>query len=112
MSPSSLRKHFCHRLVCAFLYGMLTMSSVSAEPAARASCIVQAESLQLARNAVIRAGGAIANDLKAMGAVNAFLTVEQRAQLESMPGVTILDNEQAHAFAVNPPNQAGSNIAY
>ncbi len=108
MSTSNLCKNFCQRLAYVFFFGMLTLGSVgvSAQTAERTSCIVQAESLQAARNAVIQAGGAIANDLKIIRAVNAYLTAEQRAALERMPGVKVRVNQPANAtVAVNHADQ-------
>ena len=93
MSTIQLCKSPGRRIACIFLCCALTFGSGVVNAAEPTRCIVQAENLQAARNAVIQAGGAIANDLKIIRAVNAILTAEQRAALEKMPGVKIIDDQ-------------------
>ena len=88
----------------AFSLGLVVVGNASAEPDApaehieRASYIVKAQDLKSARYAVIRAGGAIANDLRAIHAVNAILTEAQRRQVATEPGVQVLENSRIAAL--------------
>lgn len=72
------------------LIGATASAPLQAQPVERMQYIVQAVDLQTARYAVIRAGGAIANDLRGKQAVNAFLTDEQKDALSAQPGVKVV----------------------
>lgn len=69
----------------------------SADAIERSSYVVQAQDLKSARYAVIRAGGAITNDLRAIHAVNAILTRAQREQVAAEPGIRVRENRTVKA---------------